>query len=108
MGPLSQVVGMMPGMSKLPVGDAQMDEQLPRVEAMIRSMTVQERNNPSLINGSRRRRIAAGSGMAVQDVNKLVKQFGEVRKLVKSMSGGGGGKRSRLPGGLRLPPGMGL
>ena len=107
MGPLSQVVGMMPGMSKLPIGDDQMDAQLPRVEAMIRSMTFAERNDPGIINGSRRRRIAAGSGMSVQDVNKLVKQFAEVRKLVKSMSGGAGGKRARLPAGLRLPPGMG-
>ncbi|CAN5557209.1 signal recognition particle protein [soil metagenome] len=108
MGPISQVLGMMPGMSKLPVGDAQMDEQLPRVEAMIRSMTAQERNNPTIINGSRRRRIATGSGMTVQDVNKLVKQFDEVRKLVKMMSGPQAGKKARLPGGLKLPPGMGL
>ncbi len=106
MGPLSQVVGMMPGMSKLPIGDDQMDAQLPRVEAMIRSMTPSERNDPSIINGSRRRRIAAGSGMTVQDVNKLVKQFADVRRLVKSMSGGRPGKRPRLPAGLRLPPGL--
>ena len=108
MGPLSQVLGMMPGMSKLPLGDDQLDTQLPRVEAMIRSMTPAERNDPTIINGSRRRRIAAGSGMSVQDVNKLVKQFTEVRKLVKSMSGAQGRKRGRLPGGLRVPPGMGL
>jgi signal recognition particle subunit SRP54 len=106
MGPLSQVVGMLPGMSRLPIGDAQMDEQLPRVEAMVRSMTAQERNDPSVINGSRRRRIALGSGTSVQEVNKLVKQFHEVRKLVKSMSGGKGAKM-RLPAGMRLPPGMG-
>ena len=108
MGPLSQVLGMMPGMSKLPLGDDQLETQLPRVEAMIRSMTPAERNDPSIINGSRRRRIAAGSGMGVQDVNKLVKQFAEVRKLVKTMSGAQGRKRARLPGGLRVPPGMGL
>jgi signal recognition particle subunit SRP54 len=107
MGPLSQVLGMMPGMSKLPLGDAQVDEQLPRVEAVIRSMTAQERLDPAIINGSRRRRIAAGSGTTVQDVNKLVKQFHEVRKLVKMMSGPGA-KRARLPGGMKLPPGMGL
>ena len=108
MGPLSQVLGMMPGMSRLPIGDAQMEQQLPRVEAMIRSMTPQERDNPAVINGSRRRRIAAGSGMTVQDVNKLVKQFHEVRKLVKMMSGPQAGKKARIPGGVRLPPGMGL
>jgi signal recognition particle subunit SRP54 len=107
MGPLSQVLGMLPGMSKLPLGDAQVDAQLPKIEAMIRSMTPVERNDPSVINGSRRRRIAQGSGTTVQDVNKLVKQFNGVRKLVKSMSGGGG-KRARLPAGLKLPPGMGV
>ncbi|HZA41670.1 MAG TPA: signal recognition particle protein [Actinomycetota bacterium] len=105
MGPMSQVLGMLPGMSKLPVGDDSVDEQLPKIEAMIRSMTLQERNNPQLINGSRRRRIAAGSGTSVQEVNQLVKQFGQVRKMVKSLSGG---KRMRLPGGMKLPPGMGM
>jgi signal recognition particle subunit SRP54 len=107
MGPLSQVMGMLPGMSKLPVGDDQVDRQLPKIEAMIRSMTPRERNDPSVIKGSRRKRIAAGSGTTIQDVNKLVKQFGEVRKMVKMMSGGGG-KKMRLPGGMKLPPGMGL
>jgi signal recognition particle subunit SRP54 len=101
MGPMSQVLGMLPGMSKMPIGDAQVDQQLPKIEAMIRSMTLQERNNPQLINGSRRRRIAMGSGTSIQDVNQLVKQFGQVRKMVKAMSGG---KRVRLPGGMKLPP----
>ena len=103
MGPLSQVLGMVPGMAKLPVGDDQVDRQMPKIEAMIRSMTVHERNDPSVINGSRRRRIAAGSGTTVQDVNQLVKQFAQVRKMVKSMSGG----KMRLPGGIKLPPGLG-
>jgi signal recognition particle subunit SRP54 len=107
MGPLSQVMGMLPGMSKLPVGDDQVDRQLPKIEAMIRSMTPQERNDPTVIKGGRRKRIAAGSGTTIQDVNKLVKQFGEVRKMVKMMSGSGG-KKMRLPGGMKLPPGMGL
>jgi signal recognition particle subunit SRP54 len=106
MGPLSQVLGMVPGMSKLPIGDAQMDEQMPRVEAIIRSMTARERNDPSIINGSRRRRIALGSGTSVQEVNRLCKQFYEVRRLVKSMSGGKTGKM-RLPAGMRMPPGLG-
>jgi signal recognition particle subunit SRP54 len=106
MGPLSQVLSMLPGMAKLPVGDAQMDAQMPRVEAMIRSMTPTERGDPAIINGSRRRRIAAGSGTSVQEVNQLIKQFGEVRKIVKAMAGG---KASgmRLPAGMRLPPGLG-
>ncbi|HEX2051216.1 MAG TPA: signal recognition particle protein [Actinomycetota bacterium] len=107
MGPLSQVVGMLPGMSKLPVGDAQMDAQLPKIEAMIRSMTPQERADPHIIKGSRRRRIATGSGTTIQDVNQLVKQFDQVRKMVKMMGGGGKGGKMRLPGGMRLPPGMG-
>ncbi len=106
MGPMSQVLGMLPGMSKLPLGDAQIDQQLPKVEAIIRSMTVQERRDPSVINGSRRKRIAAGSGTSVQEVNKLVKQFNDVRKMMRSMAGGKG--KIRLPGGMKLPPGTGL
>jgi signal recognition particle subunit SRP54 len=107
MGPLSQVMGMLPGMSKLPLGDDQVDRQLPKIEAMIRSMTPEERTDPSVIKGGRRRRIAAGSGTTIQDVNKLVKQFEQARKLMKMMSGGGG-KGMRMPGGMKLPPGMGL
>jgi signal recognition particle subunit SRP54 len=105
MGPLSQVMGMLPGMAKLPVGEAQMDTQLPKIEAMIRSMTLEERNNPHIIKGSRRRRIAAGSGTTVQDVNQVVKQFDQVRKMVKAMTGPG--KKMRLPAGMKLPPGLG-
>ena len=105
MGPMSQVLGMLPGMSKLPIADDQLDSQLPRIEAIIRSMTPQERNDPTIIKGSRRNRIAKGSGTSVQEVNKLVKQFDQVRKMVRSMSGGG--KKMRLPGGMKLPPGMG-
>ncbi|HEX2294561.1 MAG TPA: signal recognition particle protein [Actinomycetota bacterium] len=106
MGPMSQVLGMLPGMGKLPIGGDEVDSQLPKVEAIIRSMTMQERNNPSVINGSRRKRIARGSGTTIQDVNRLVKQFEQVRKIVKSMSGGRG--KMRLPGGMKLPPGMGV
>jgi signal recognition particle subunit SRP54 len=106
MGPMSQVLSMLPGMSKLPqAGD--IDEQLPKVEAIIRSMTLEERNDPVIIKGSRRARIARGSGTSVQDVNKLVKQFDQVRKMMKQMAGGKGGKMRQL-GGLKLPPGMGL
>ena len=108
MGPLSQVLGMMPGMAKLPIGDADVDSQLPKIEAMIRSMTSEERNNPSVINGSRRRRIARGSGTSVQEINQLIKQFDQVRKMVKSLAGGGGKALRRLPGGMKVPPGLGL
>jgi len=107
MGPLSQVMGMIPGMSKLPIGDAAVDDQLPKIEAIIRSMTPHERNDPSIIKGRRRARIAAGSGTSIQEVNKLVKQFDQVRKMVKSMARGKGGKMP-MPGGVKLPPGMGL
>ncbi len=105
MGPMSQVLQMLPGMSKLPIGDADVDKQLPKVEAIIRSMTLEERNNPTVINGSRRKRIAAGSGTRIQDVNQLVKQFDQVRKMMKSFAGGKG--KMRLPGGMKLPPGLG-
>ncbi len=105
MGPLSQVISMMPGMNKLPMGGADMDDQLPRVEAIIQSMTPVERNNPHLIKGSRRKRIAAGSGSTIQDVNQLVKQFDQVKKMMKMMAGG---KGMKLPGRMKLPPGLGL
>ncbi|MDQ4065137.1 MAG: signal recognition particle protein [Actinomycetota bacterium] len=104
MGPVSQMIGMLPGMSKLPIGNDEIDSQIPKVEAMISSMTVEERNDPSVINGSRRRRIAAGSGVSVQDVNRLVKQFDQVRKLMKQM---GSGKRGGPLAGIKLPPGLG-
>jgi signal recognition particle subunit SRP54 len=105
MGPLSQIMGMLPGMSKLPIGEADLDKQLPKVEAIIRSMTLEERNNPSVIKSSRRTRIARGSGTTIQDVNQLVKQFDQVRKMMKSMTGGKG--KMRLPAGMKLPPGLG-
>jgi signal recognition particle subunit SRP54 len=106
MGPMSQVLGMLPGMSRLPIGGDDVDKQLPKVEAIIRSMTPQERNNPGLINGSRRRRIAAGSGSTIQEINQLLKQFEGVRKLMRQMASGKG--KMRLPGGVKLPPGMGV
>jgi len=108
MGPMSQVLGMMPGMSKLPVADDEIDNQMPRIEAIIRSMTTEERNNPQVLNGSRRKRIAYGSGSSIQEVNKLVKQFDQVRKMMKMMGGGGGKGKMKLPKGMNLPPGMGF
>ena len=109
MGPLSEMLAMLPGVSKLPVGDLQVDQQLPKVEAIIRSMTREERNNPTLLNGSRRARIARGSGTTIQEVNKLVKQFDDVRKLMKMMGGAPGRKgKVRLPPTMKLPPGFGL
>ena len=107
MGPISQIMGMMPGMSKLPIGEADLDKQLPKIEAIIRSMTAEERNNPTMIKSSRRTRIARGSGTEIRDVNNLVKQFEQVRKMMKQLSGGKGGKM-KLPGGFKMPPGMGF
>ncbi len=87
MGPLQNLMGMMPGVPK-EVKDAEIDDrQLARVEAMITSMTVEERNNPVIIDGSRRNRIANGSGTSPSEVSQLLKQFKEVQKLMKSMGG---------------------
>jgi len=89
MGSLSQIMEMIPGMgkmaSKLPAGELE-DKQLSRVEAIIRSMTPEERHNPDLIKGSRRRRIALGSGTTPQDINQLLKQFQQTQKMVKQLS----------------------
>jgi signal recognition particle subunit SRP54 len=90
MGPISQVMGMLPGMNRLPNDAAVDDRELVRIEAIIRSMTRKERDNPHLLNGSRRKRIAAGSGTSVQEVNKLVKQFEQMQKMMKSFGKGGG------------------
>jgi signal recognition particle subunit SRP54 len=94
MGPLEQLVGMIPGMKK--AGPVEVDEgALSRIEAIINSMTREERRNPGVIDGSRRRRIAKGSGTTVQDINRLLKQFGEMKKLMKQFTKQG--KRGRLP-----------
>jgi signal recognition particle subunit SRP54 len=87
MGPLSGIMGMLPGMPK-EMKDAQVgDDQVKLTEAIIRSMTPHERRSPEIINGSRRTRIALGSGTQVADVNKLIKQFTEMQKMMKKMGG---------------------
>jgi signal recognition particle subunit SRP54 len=91
MGPLGQVMSMIPGMGNF-AGEAQaaVDRgDLKRTEAIIRAMTRAERRDPTVLNSSRRRRIAAGSGTTLPDVNRLVKQFLEMQKLMKQLSGGG-------------------
>jgi len=101
MGPLDQVLGMIPGfgsMKQLNEQRAQVDDkQIGRVEAIINSMTPDERRNHALINGSRRKRIAKGSGTSVEEVNRVLKQFVEMRKMLKTMGGlaGGGLKNQR-------------
>jgi signal recognition particle subunit SRP54 len=89
MGPLGNLMKMVPGMGKAMQGMGQVDErELDRLEAIIQSMTPYERAHPSDINGSRRKRIALGSGTTVQAVNRLVKQFGQMNKLMKQLSEG--------------------
>jgi signal recognition particle subunit SRP54 len=99
MGPLESILGMLPGMGNMKQAMGQVDEsQLARVEAIINSMTPRERRNHTVINGSCRKRIARGSGTSVEDVNKLLKQFVQMKKMLKAiggMSGAGGGKGMR-------------
>jgi signal recognition particle subunit SRP54 len=100
MGPMGQLMSMIPGMGGMAkeAQDAVDRGELKRVEAMIRSMTPRERRDPGVINGSRRRRIAAGSGTGLTDVNRLIKQHAEIQKLMKQLSGGG--KRAAALGAL--------
>ena len=89
MGPLTSLLGMMPGLAGQQLSKMNVDErELDRVQAIITSMTPWERRHPEAIKGSRRLRIARGSGTSVQQVNQLVKQFGEMRKLMKGLSSG--------------------
>jgi signal recognition particle subunit SRP54 len=100
MGSMEQIMSMIPGLgSKLKaMKGMQPDEgELKRVEAMISSMTPGERNDHNLINGSRRRRIAAGSGTTVQDVNRLLKNFAMTQKMIKQVTKGGKKGKGRLP-----------
>lgn len=93
MGDLNDLVGMIPGASKLKLGDKKVDEaQLRKQKAIIQSMTPEERANPKLLNYSRRKRIAAGSGTEVQDVNRLIKQFEQTRDMMRRMV-----KNKKLP-----------
>ncbi len=91
MGSLGSIVGMMPGMSGVDIGEKE-EKKMARTEAIILSMTVQERHNPRLLRGSRLRRIANGSGVQVRDVNALIKQFTQMQKMMKMMRGGKGRK----------------
>ena len=107
MGGLSSILGMMPGLGmgagKMPdIDEAAAEKSLSRTEAIIYSMTPEERQNPSLLNPSRKRRIAVGAGVDIAEVNRLVKQFEQMKKMMKQMPGmlgGKGGKRGKF----RLP-----
>ena len=96
MGNLDQLIGMIPGAGSLK--DVQVDEkQMKRIEAIILSMTKKERTYPDIINGSRRKRIAKGSGTTVEDVNKLLKQFDQMKKMMKQLTGGKRKGKMRFP-----------
>jgi hypothetical protein len=97
MGPISSLLGMIPGMGQQLKGLQVDDKELDRVEAIILSMTPKERRRPDIIKASRRRRIALGSGTSTAEVNRLLKQFVEMQKMMKMLSGG---KMPRLGGGL--------
>jgi signal recognition particle subunit SRP54 len=109
LGPLESLLGMMPQIGPMKdLKNMKVDEnEITRLVAIVDSMTQKERNNHMLINGARRRRIAKGSGTSVQEVNTLLKQYAQARKMMKSFSGGGGFLGKRL-GKLKLPPGMGF
>ena len=106
MGPLEDLLGMIPGVGKQLKGmKGEIDEkELAHVEAIIKSMTQEERRNPGILNGSRKKRVARGSGTKVQEVNRLLKQFEDSRKLMKQLADMGGkkGKRGGMPN-MRLP-----
>jgi signal recognition particle subunit SRP54 len=104
MGPLTNVLGMMPGMGKQMKQLRQVDmddRELDRLEAIILSMTPAERADPSLIDGSRRKRIAHGSGTTIQAVNQLVKQFGQMKKMMSRLASGKMPNPAELMKGLR-------
>lgn len=103
MGNIDQLLAMLPGANTGAFKDINLDEkQMAHTEAIVLSMTPEERLHPNLINGSRRRRIAAGCGLTVEDVNKLLRQFEQMKKMMKQFSDGGGAKGKRLMNGLGL------
>jgi signal recognition particle subunit SRP54 len=113
MGPLRQVMEMIPGFNKMAatpeMEEALEGDQMKRIEAIVLSMTKQERHAPEVLNGSRRKRIALGSGTTVQEVNQLMEQFGEMRTMIRQMSSGKGkwAQMARQFGGGGGIPGMG-
>ena len=102
MGPLDEILNMIPGMNKMKgMKNMQIDEkQIGHVEAIIQSMTIEERQNPDIMNGSRKKRIAKGSGTSVAEVNRLLKQFEDMKKMMKQMTGM---KKGKKRGGMKFP-----
>jgi signal recognition particle subunit SRP54 len=105
MGSMEQLLSMMPGIKPGALKDAKIDErQMSRMEAIILSMTQRERDKPDVINSSRKKRIAAGSGTSVEEVNKLLRQYEQTNKLMKQFAGGGfGGKKFGKKGRMNMP-----
>ena len=101
MGNLKDLASMIPGMDKALKGEEIDDDAFKSIEAIIYSMTPAERENPSLLNGSRRKRIADGSGTSIVEVNRLIKQFEETAKMMRMMTTGGGKKLMRMAGNMR-------
>ena len=111
MGSMQDMLAMIPGMDAKALAGANVDESaMKRTEAIIQSMTVKERENPGIIGSSRKKRIAAGSGTTVVDVNRLLKQFEAMQKMMKQMNSMGGKKMKRLQkmGGMGFPGGVGF
>ena len=97
MGPLKDLLGMMPGAGKLNLDDVNIDDNATKnVEAIIQSMTVLERRDPSILNGSRKKRIARGSGRTIQEINQLLKQFEEMKKMMKTFTDMTKGKKGKM------------
>ncbi|HHW22514.1 MAG TPA: signal recognition particle protein [Clostridiaceae bacterium] len=104
MGPISQILSMLPGVDAKALKGVDVDEkQFARTVAIVQSMTKQERNNPAILNASRRIRIAKGSGTTVTDVNRLLKQFEDMKKMMKQFTGGNAKKLMKGMGGFRRP-----
>ncbi|EIJ39776.1 signal recognition particle protein [Galbibacter orientalis] len=101
MGSMKDLLGMIPGAGKALKGMDIDDDAFKGVEAIIHSMTPSERSNPSLLNGSRKKRIAKGSGTSIQEVNQLLKQFNQMSKMMKMMQGGGGRKMMQMMQGMK-------
>jgi len=105
MGPLEDVLGMLPGMNKVKgLKDLKVDDKhLGKIEAIIRSMTTQEKLHPEILNASRRKRIASGSGTTIQDVNRLLKQFEDMKKMMKQFTGMGKKMKGKKNKGFKFP-----
>ena len=101
MGNMKDLIGMIPGAGKALKGLDIDDDAFKHIEAIIHSMTPEERTKPAVINSSRKKRISKGSGTTVQEVNQLLKQFGQMSKMMKMMQGGGGQKMMQMMQNMR-------